>query len=106
MKRALTLPASDLGHLVLVPNPAHRPDGDFGLAGDRALNHGDPRLTFSGISILRAELLCECEDGRFPLAPLLRRAAACGQLGGERFDGQWSDIGTPQRLAELEATFV
>lgn len=92
----------DQAHLVLVPNPAHHPQGDFGLRGARATNDGDPRLTYSGISILRPELFCNCEDGRFPLAPLLRHAAACDQLSGERFDGLWSDVGTPQRLAELE----
>lgn len=91
-----------LAHLVLVPNPEHRPAGDFGLAQGRALNDGDPRLTFSGISILRPELFLSCEDGRFPLAPLLRQAAACDELSGERFEGLWSDVGTPQRLAELE----
>jgi MurNAc alpha-1-phosphate uridylyltransferase len=101
--RARDFPARDLAHLLLVPNPAHRVAGDFALRGDRVLNEGAPRLTFSGISILRPELFCSCEDGRFPLAPLLRHAAACGQLGGERFDGLWSDVGTPQRLSELEA---
>lgn len=101
--RAAGFPQKDLAHLVLVPNPEHRADGDFGLEGDRSRNDGDPRLTFSGISILRPALFVNCEDGRFPLAPLLRQAAACDQLGGERFDGTWSDVGTPQRLAELES---
>lgn len=100
---ASDLPARDLGHLVLVPNPDHRPNGDFGLSVGRVFNDGDPRLTFSGISVLRPELFCACEDGRFPLAPLLRQAAACGQLAGERYDGRWSDVGTPQRLADLQA---
>ncbi len=103
-KRALAFPERDLAHLVLVPNPEHRREGDFGLQGDRARNDGDPRLTFSGISILRPELFVNCEDGRFPLAPLLRQAAACDQLGGERFEGAWSDVGTPQRLSELESS--
>lgn len=101
---AQRLPDRELAHLVLVPNPPHRPDGDFTLHGDRVLNEGESRLTFSGLSILRPELFCQCEDGRFPLAPLLRHAAACGQLGGERFDGCWSDVGTPERLAQLEAS--
>ena len=102
-RRAAQFPTRDLAHLVLVPNPAHRPDGDFGLHDGRALNDGTPRYTFSGLSILRPELFCACEDGRFALAPLLRQAAACGQLAGELFCGRWSDVGTPQRLAELEA---
>lgn len=93
----------DLAHLVLVDNPEHRPDGDFALAGNRVLLDGAPKKTFSGISILRPELFCNCEEGRFPLAPLLRHAAACDQLGGEYFNGLWSDVGTPQRHAQLEA---
>lgn len=97
------LPASDLAHLVLVANPAHRPGGDFALIDGRVCNDGAPRLTYSGLSLLRPELFGDCTDGRFPLAPLLRSAAARGQLGGERFDGRWSDVGTPQRLLELQA---
>lgn len=101
---ARQLVENDLAHLVFVPNPAHRPQGDFTLRDGRVLLEGEPRVTFSGLSILRPELFCNAEDGRFPLAPLLRQAAACGQLGGELFDGLWSDVGTPQRLADLELT--
>ncbi|MGQ0528451.1 MAG: N-acetylmuramate alpha-1-phosphate uridylyltransferase MurU [Panacagrimonas sp.] len=103
VQRAAQLPEQDLAHLVLVPNPAHRPEGDFGLQAGRAFNDGAPRYTFSGLSILRPELFCACEEGRFALAPLLRQAAACGQLSGELFTGRWSDVGTPQRLAQLQA---
>lgn len=102
VETAGSLVANDLAHLVFVPNPAHRPQGDFALREGRVLLDGEPRLTFSGLSVLRPELFCTVEDGRFPLAPLLRQAAACGQLGGELFEGLWSDVGTPQRLAELE----
>lgn len=102
LAEAAWLDAADLGHLVLVPNPTHRADGDFALEGDRVLNDGATRLTFSGISVLRPALFCGCEDGRFALAPLLRQAAACGQLSGRRFDGRWSDVGTPQRLQQLQ----
>ncbi len=99
--RALT--ARDLAYLVLVPNPAHRPEGDFALIGDRVLLDGESRYTYSGLSILRPELFCNSEPGRFSLAPLLRHAAACDQLGGELFDGMWSDVGTPERHASLDA---
>lgn len=102
VETASALVENDLAHLVFVPNPAHRPQGDFRLRDGRVLLDGEPRLTFSGLSVLRPELFCNAEDGRFPLAPLLRQAAACGQLGGELFEGLWSDVGTPQRLAELE----
>jgi MurNAc alpha-1-phosphate uridylyltransferase len=102
--RARDFGSHDLAHLVLVPNPPHCPGGDFGLDAGRARNDGDPRLTYSGIAILRPELFLNCEDGRFPLAPLLRQAAACDELSAERFDGLWSDVGTPERLAALEST--
>ncbi|HKY92330.1 MAG TPA: nucleotidyltransferase family protein [Nevskiaceae bacterium] len=101
--RAAAMPARDLAHLVLVPNPAERPNGDFALVDDgRVLNDGALRLTYAGLSILKPELFWNCEDGRFSLVPLWRHAAACGQLGGERYDGLWSDVGTPERLASLE----
>ena len=93
----------DLAHLVMVRNPAHRPGGDFVLDRGRIRLDGEPRYTFSGVSLMRAALFCNCEPGRFPLAPLLRHAAACEQLGGRLHEGAWSDVGTPERLAELEA---
>ncbi|MCC2656753.1 MAG: nucleotidyl transferase [Panacagrimonas sp.] len=104
--RARAFGTHDLAHLVLVPNPAHRPDGDFGLENGRARNDGAIRLTYSGIAILRPELFINCEDGRFALAPLLRQAAACDELSGERHDGLWSDVGTPERLAALQSTLL
>ena len=106
LMRAATLPPEDLAHLLLVPNPAFHPRGDFALIGDRIAEPvpaGAATRTYGGIAILRGELFAGCEPGRFPLAPLLRAAAARGQVGGEIFDGLWSDVGTPQRLAELEA---
>ncbi|MDG4595832.1 MAG: nucleotidyltransferase family protein [Candidatus Contendobacter sp.] len=90
-------------HLVLVGNPAHHPGGDFALTDDgRVEESGARRLTFSGISVLRPELFAGCAPGRFPLGPLLRRAMAVGQVRGEYYAGDWRDIGTPQRLAELD----
>lgn len=96
-ERARTLPAGDLAHLVLVPNPAHNGGGDFGL--DRGRVRNAPRqYTFSGISVQRPQLFAGCSDGRFPLLPLWRQAAGSDQLGGELFDGLWSDVGTVERL--------
>jgi MurNAc alpha-1-phosphate uridylyltransferase len=93
-----------LGHIVLVPNPPFRPGGDFSLAGDRVGNAGAPRYTYSGIGVLRAKMLDGVVAGdRAPLAPLLRSAAGQGLLAGELHRGQWSDVGTPERLAELNA---
>lgn len=99
---AARLPQNHLAHLVLVPKADHRAKGDFALDCGRVLNDGPDLLTYGCMAVLRPELFCNCEDGRFSLTPLLRHAAACGQLGGERFDGLWWDIGTPERLAALE----
>lgn len=102
VERARQLSAGDLAHLVLVPNPAHNPGGDFVLAQGRLGNGPAPRLTFSGISVHRPEFFEGCAPGHFPLLPLWRRYAGEGRLAGERYTGRWSDVGTPQRLAELE----
>lgn len=92
-----------LAHLVLVANPPQHAAGDFFLAADgRVAEHGEPKLTFSGISILQRELFARCAAGRFPLGPLLRQAMAAGQVSGEYYAGGWRDIGTPERLAELD----
>ena len=90
-----------LAHLVLIENPAHNPEGDFQLKGRQVAAEGDCRLTFSGIGVYQRELFTDSPDGAFPLAPLLRRAMQAGRVSGERFRGRWVDIGTPQRLAEL-----
>lgn len=91
-----------LAHLVLVDNPPHHPRGDFALAGSRVVSEGESLLTFSGIGVYRPELFAGCSPGKFPLAPLLRQAMAAGQVSGEHYRGRWLDIGTPQRLAELD----
>ncbi len=101
----IRLPAvpAGLAHLVLVDNPPQHAAGDFFLAADGAVTeNGEPKLTFSGISILRPELFAGCAAGRFPLGPLLRQAMARGQVSGEYYAGDWRDIGTPERLAELD----
>ncbi len=91
-----------LAHLVLVANPPHHPEGDFALAQGRVAERGGERLTFSGIGVYRPELFADCRPGAFRLAPLLRAAAARGQVSGEYYPGRWFDIGTPARLAALE----
>lgn len=98
------LATGDLAHLVLVPNPPHHPAGDFHLAGDRLAAAGEPRLTFSGIGVYHPALFAGLPE-RAPakLAPLLVAAMAEGRVGGERHAGLWLDIGTPARLAELDA---
>lgn len=98
---SLRLAEHDLAHLVLVPNPDHNPGGDFALRAGRILAQGEQRLTFSGIGVYREELFAGLEPGAFPLAPLLRDAARQGRVSGERYDGVWSDVGTPERLEQL-----
>lgn len=100
-----SLPAGTLAHLVLVSNPEHHPAGDFVLRGGRiggTETAGAAQLTFAGISVLAPELFSGVQAGRFPLAPLLRRAAEQGQVSGERHSGRWTDVGTPERLRQLD----
>lgn len=100
------LPQQTEAHLVLVPNPQYRPQGDFAVVEGRIVEPmaaGQATATFSGISILRKALFAGCEPGRFPLAPLLRSAARRQAVSAELFEGLWSDVGTPERLVELAA---
>ncbi len=95
-------PEGKLAHLVLVDNPPHHPEGDFLLREGLVSNDPGARLTFSGIGVYRAAFFSGCEGGAFPLAPLLRTAAANGKVSGEQFHGRWFDVGTPLRLKELD----
>ncbi|MGE0081916.1 MAG: N-acetylmuramate alpha-1-phosphate uridylyltransferase MurU [Thiohalomonadaceae bacterium] len=96
-----------LAHLVLVPNPPQHAEGDFVLATDGQVRaEGEPRLTYSGLGIFRPELFLDCPPGRFPLAPLLRLAMAHGRVTGELWTGAWTDVGTPERLAELDRSLT
>jgi MurNAc alpha-1-phosphate uridylyltransferase len=90
-------------HLVLIPNPAHHPRGDFALEGDRVVNADSGRLTYSGVGVYQPEFFAGCTAGRFPLLPLLNRAITAGRVRGELHRGQWCDVGTAERLASLSA---
>ncbi len=92
-----------LAHLVLVDNPAHHPDGDFALEHGRCRAQGRPRYTFSGIGLYRPELFAGLAPGVQPLGPVLRAAMARDVVTGEHYRGKWYDIGTPERLAALDA---
>ncbi len=101
-RAALLANSSDLAHLVLVDNPDHNPKGDFGLHAQRVTD-GAPRFTFSGIGLYRPALFDSIPRGsKAPLAPLLRAQIAQGRISGEHHRGLWLDIGTPERLAELD----
>jgi MurNAc alpha-1-phosphate uridylyltransferase len=91
------------GHLVLVANPPHHPRGDFGLDGDLVVDREVDRFTYSGVGVYRPEFFAGCLPGRFPMLPLLKRAIAAQLLRGELHHGEWCDVGTPQRLAALDA---
>ncbi len=103
--RALSaqLPGSGLAHLVLVDNPAHHPQGDFMLRDGAVVDAvGEGALTYSGIAVLNPRLFDGCQPGAFKLAPLLRQAMAAGRVTGEHYRGRWVDVGTHERLAEVE----
>lgn len=95
-----------LAHLVLVDNPDHHRQGDFNLHNKKVglanADRSDKRLTFSGIGLYSRKLFKDCQQGAFPLAPLLRQAIEDGQVSGEYYNGQWWDIGTPERLRKLD----
>lgn len=118
-----TLPAEpdDVATLVLVDNPPQHPRGDFGIdAAHRLLPHADSpgaehALTFAGIGVYRPSVLddwrsiignppgADATPPRFPLTPLLRAAIARGRVGWRHHRGFWTDVGTPKRLAALNA---
>jgi len=111
-ERAAKLESSgDSAHLVLVNNPAQHPNGDFGLTVGRVtdpqssiLNPESSILTFSGIGIYQPGLFADITRGsKTPLAPILRAQIALGRVSGEHHPGLWVDVGTPQRLAELDS---
>lgn len=112
---ALPREPAGLAHLVMVPPPDHSPVGDFSLDSKGQLHpDGDARLTYSGIGVYRPTLLsgwrgvighapgARENPPRFALAPLLRAAMRDGRISGERHDGEWTDVGTPERLAALD----
>jgi N-acetyl-alpha-D-muramate 1-phosphate uridylyltransferase len=96
-----------LAHLWLVPNPEHNPKGDFGLSpGGAALNQAETRHTYSTVGLYDQALFTSLPHGnpqglKVKLAPLLREAMDRGQVSAELYDGPWTDVGTPERLAAL-----
>lgn len=95
-----------LGHLVLVNNPQHNPRGDF-ILGDNGLvesKHSvkDQTYTFSGIGLYSLQLFTGLEPAKIPLAPILRQYMMTQQISGELYQGCWTDVGTPQRLEQIE----
>ena len=100
---SLALSNGMTAHLILAPNPAHHSRGDFSLENGRVKHAHGRTCTFTGIAMYRPEFFTGCTAGKFPLLPLLRRAIDAGTLSGELYKGVWSDLGTPERLAELQS---
>lgn len=97
-------PQGQLAHLVMVPNPPHHRAGDFAWLGStvKQPEPGETTFTFSGIGVYHPSLFSKLKvDEVAKLAPLLRQAMAAGKVQGELFNGFWMDIGTPERLEEL-----
>jgi MurNAc alpha-1-phosphate uridylyltransferase len=92
----------DQAHLVLVPNPDHNPDGDFSLQGGYIGLDGQPRYTFSGISVYNPRFFSSASPGRYSVKPMLRAAAAKHRVTGEIFRAEWHDVGTIKRLQALQ----
>jgi N-acetyl-alpha-D-muramate 1-phosphate uridylyltransferase len=98
-----------LAHLLMVPNPIAHPNGDFYLKDSKVSDHntaGAEKLTFSGIGIYHKDLFKTLQRGMpAKLAPLLRQAMSENRVSGEKYQGPWHDVGTPQRLQELNAVY-
>lgn len=93
----------DMAHLICVPVTEDKSSGDFAIVDGRIRNDGEPMFTFSGVSIYRPEFFADCTPGRFSVVPMLRAAADADKISGSIYSGLWRDVGTPERLAELNA---
>jgi MurNAc alpha-1-phosphate uridylyltransferase len=102
-----SMPSRPLAHLLMVPNPTQHPEGDFYIKDSMVANEpldGAEKLTFSGIGLYHRDLFKDLElDVPTKLAPILREAMAKNRVSGEKYHGPWHDVGTPQRLQELNA---
>lgn len=93
-------------HLVMVDNPPHHPLGDFRLEGEGALQYrreGEKGFTYAGLGLFHPDFFAGLAPGKMALRPLLDAAIAAQRIGGEYYEGHWEDVGTPERLAALDA---
>ena len=98
----LSLPQGASAHLVMVDTPAYKTSGDFVLQ-DNLLHEGNgDSLTFSGIAVYDPDFFAACRPGCFSVTPMLRQAMRNNRVSGEHYRGYWMDIGTPERLQELD----
>ena len=98
-----TLQAPTKAHLVMVDNPSHNPDGDFGMVDNLLVDDATTQLTFSGMGYYTAALFEGLKPQRLPLLKVLQRAIARNLISGEHYRGKWVDIGTMERLNSLLA---
>jgi len=95
--------ASPRVHLVMVPNPAYHPEGDFALEGSRIHWDGPSRLTFGSLAVYDTALFRELPRGtKLKLLPLLHDWISRGLVSGELYEGPWANVGTPDELAKLD----
>ncbi|WP_122897995.1 N-acetylmuramate alpha-1-phosphate uridylyltransferase MurU [Acinetobacter sp. B51(2017)] len=96
----------NLAHLVLVENPIQHPNGDFTLSAGRAYTFeqgvGGENLTFSGVSVIHPKMFSGLDAGKRALAPLLKAAMLDGKIAASKLQGDWVDVGTPERLTQLD----
>jgi len=98
------LPKGVEAHLVMVDNPSHNPGGDFYFTEYGLHPEQGCKMTFSGIAVYHKGFFAQINAGVKPLAPMLRAAIEQGIIGAQHFTGHWTDVGKPQRLAELNKT--
>lgn len=96
----------DLAHLIFVPNPEQHPKGDFTLLDGRAFtfdqNQQGENLTYSGVAVIAPKMFDGLENGKRPLAPLLKQAMLDQKVAAAKMQGAWVDVGTPERLSRLD----
>ncbi|MCW8039230.1 MULTISPECIES: N-acetylmuramate alpha-1-phosphate uridylyltransferase MurU [Acinetobacter] len=96
----------DLAHLVFVKNPPQHEKGDFILSAGRAYTfdqeHAGEPLTYSGVAVIHPKMFDGLEQGKRPLAPLLKQGMLDGKISAEKMQAAWVDVGTPERLSALD----
>lgn len=92
----------DLAHLVMINNPPHHPEGDFAIKDGLLSHSGNEKLTFSGIGIYHPDLFVGIKPEPLKMRPILNQAIDSSRITGEQFKGLWVDIGTPERLKEID----
>ena len=99
------IPDNDLAHLYLVPQPVWRNRGDFSLLNNRVIEEENPQYLYAGIAIYHPKILDGAKVEKFSIVPRLKEAIAKDKVGGILFDGEWDDVGTPERLSALQKVY-